>query len=135
MDPQFARAHLILAAYIERRMFAEALTDLDHARPIEPPAWYWANAAYVYGRFGQNKRAQQALHQLVQLDKDGKIDPMTLAQAYAGVNDREHAITWLEKAYAQHSSELVDLKVDPLYDEMRGDPRFQDLLRRVGLAQ
>lgn len=135
MDPQFARAHLILAAYIERRMFAEALTDLDHARLIEPPAWYWANAAYVYGRFGQNKRAQQALHQLVQLDKDGKIDPMTLAQAYAGVNDREHAITWLEKAYAQHSSELVDLKVDPLYDEMRGDPRFQDLLRRVGLAQ
>jgi len=41
----------------------------------------------------------------------------------------------LEKAYAQHSPELVSLKVDPRFDGIRGDPRFQDLLRRVGLAQ
>lgn len=135
MDPQFPRAHLILAAYTEKQMFAEALMDLDQTRRIMPPAWYWANAASVYGRSGQSARAQQALHQLVQLNKDGNVDPMTLAEAYAGMKDREKAITWLEKAYKQHSPELVDLKVDPIYDEIRGDPRFEDLQRRVGLAQ
>ena len=60
---------------------------------------------------------------------------MTLVRAYAGMKDREETIAWLERAYTQHSPDLMSLKVDPLFDEMRGDPRFQDLLRRVGLAQ
>jgi len=60
---------------------------------------------------------------------------MTVADAYAGMKDREQTIAWLEKAYTQHSPELVSLKVDPRFDDVRGEPRFQDLLRRVGLAQ
>jgi serine/threonine-protein kinase len=51
------------------------------------------------------------------------------------MGNNDQAIAWLEKGYAAHSNGLTAIKVDPLYDPLRGDPRFQDLLRRVGLAQ
>jgi serine/threonine-protein kinase len=51
------------------------------------------------------------------------------------VGDNEQTLVWLEKAYAQHSNGLTALKVDPVYDPLRGDPRFQRLLAQVGLAQ
>ena len=58
-----------------------------------------------------------------------------LAQAYAGIGDNDQAIAWLQKALVEHSNAVANLKVDPVYDPLRGDPLFQDLLRRIGLAQ
>jgi hypothetical protein len=63
------------------------------------------------------------------------MDPMLIVPAYIGTGNNDQAIAWLEKAYAQHSNGLTALKVDPVYDPLRDDPRFQDLLRRVGLIQ
>jgi hypothetical protein len=63
------------------------------------------------------------------------MDPMVIALAYVGMGNNDHAIAWLEKAYAQRSNGVIALKVDPAYDPLRGDPRFQDLLRRVGFTQ
>ena len=50
------------------------------------------------------------------------------------MGDKDQALLWFEKAYVQYSTELVSIKVAPACDPLRGDPRFQDLLRRVGLA-
>jgi hypothetical protein len=61
--------------------------------------------------------------------------PSVLAWAYAGIGDKKQALAWLEKAYLQHSNALTALKVDPVYDPLRNDPRFQNLLQHVGLAQ
>jgi hypothetical protein len=61
------------------------------------------------------------------------VDPIVIAQAYAGLGEKEEALIWLEKAYARHSNELVALKVGPAYDPLRGDPRFQNVLRRLRL--
>jgi hypothetical protein len=55
--------------------------------------------------------------------------------AYLGAGRKEEAIALLQKAYAEHSNAVVGIKVDRIYDPLRSDPRFQDLLRRVGLAQ
>ena len=60
---------------------------------------------------------------------------MLVARPYLGLGDKDQSIAWLEKAYVQHSPELVSLKVSPTFDPLRGDRRFQDLVRRVGLAQ
>jgi len=61
--------------------------------------------------------------------------PRIIAWVYVGLGDKDQALAWLEKAYAQHSNELTTMKVCPVYDPLRSDPRFQDLLRRLGLAQ
>ena len=61
------------------------------------------------------------------------VGPDWVARDYIRLGDKDHAFEWLEKAYQEHSSFLLDLKVDPLFDPLRPDPRFQDLVRRVGL--
>ncbi len=135
MDPEFPRAHLIRAAYVEKAMFAEALADLDAHGPMVNAPWYWDHLALTYGRSGHKVEAQRALDELLRLNQRQPIDPEVIADAYAGQGDKDQALGWLDKAYAQHSTELVSLKVAPGYDPLRSDPRFQDLLRRVGLAQ
>jgi tetratricopeptide (TPR) repeat protein len=133
MDPNFVRAHLIRAAYVEKGMFAAALEDTEKARPnISASAWSWR--AYIYGRSGQTARAHRALDELLQLNRTRAVDPMIIASAYLGVGDKDQALAWMERAYSQHSTELVSLKVNPGFDPLRSDPRFQDLLRRMGLA-
>jgi len=62
-----------------------------------------------------------------------------MAGVFVGANlaagNKDQAFVWLEKAYSQHSNILMTLRVDPMYDDLRSDPRFQSLLRRVGLGQ
>lgn len=135
MDPDFLRAHLIIAAYIEKGMFAEALADNERLRPRIPAPSYWSWCAYIHGRAGQRADAQRAIRELLQMERRSPIDPMVIAQAYLGVGDKDQTFAWLEKAYAQHSSELTSLKVNPIFDPLRSDERFRDLVRRVGLGQ
>jgi hypothetical protein len=61
------------------------------------------------------------------------VSPIVIAQVYAGLDEKKEALAWLERAYAQHSTELVTLKVAPAYDSLRDEPRFQELLRRLRL--
>ncbi|HXM95409.1 MAG TPA: hypothetical protein VOA64_14340 [Candidatus Dormibacteraeota bacterium] len=51
------------------------------------------------------------------------------------MDDKDDAFAWLQKAYSEHSNALTTLKVDPTFDPLRSDPRFQELVRRVGLSQ
>jgi hypothetical protein len=135
MDPDFGRAHLITAAYIEKGMFAEALADIEsQRRPVGPP-FYWALLACVYGRLQRESQSQHALQELERSSRQQRIDPGVLVWAYASTGNKNQAFAWSEKAYDQHSSALTALKVDPVYDLLRNDPRFQDQLQRVGLAQ
>jgi TolB-like protein/DNA-binding winged helix-turn-helix (wHTH) protein/Flp pilus assembly protein TadD len=133
MDPLFIRAHLILGAYVEKGMFAEALADNEKIRPTIPGAAYWSWRSYIYGRAGQMKEARSAMDQLRETAKNTPVDPGTFALAFAGMGDKGQALACLEKAYAQRSGGLTSLKVDPAYDPLRSDPRFKDLLQRVGL--
>jgi hypothetical protein len=61
--------------------------------------------------------------------------PETIATVYAGLGDRDKAFEWLEKAYQERSPRLTWLKVEPMLDSIRSDPRYADLLRRMGLPQ
>jgi hypothetical protein len=56
-----------------------------------------------------------------------------LAVVYAGMNDKDRAIAALQRAYREHSTSLVTLKVEPIFDPLRGDPRFAELVRVVGV--
>jgi tetratricopeptide (TPR) repeat protein len=135
MDPGFMRAHLIEGAYVEKGMFAEALADNEQARPMMSEAAYWSWRAYIQGRARKLTEAHQAIHELLKIDKLKPVDPTAMAQVFAGVGDKDQALGWLEKAYAQRSGGLTSLKVNPTYDALRGDARFRNLLLRVGLEQ
>jgi TolB-like protein/DNA-binding winged helix-turn-helix (wHTH) protein/Tfp pilus assembly protein PilF len=134
MDPNFPRGLLIYAAYLHKGMFAEAQTVVENKFAANSP-WQLANLAYIYGRTGKRAPAERELRELLDINGRQPVDPMVIVLAYIGMGDNDQAIAWLEKGYAAHSNGLTSIKVDPLYDPLRGDPRFQDLLRRVGLAQ
>lgn len=135
-DPNFARAALIVYPYIEKGMFSRAVAEADLWRRLygEGP-WYWSMRAYIYGRSGQPARARRELEKLQRLKWRQPVDPATLVWAHLGMGDKEEALADLEKAYSEHFGILTTLKVDPAFDPLRSDPRFQDLLRRAHLTQ
>ncbi|HUE87840.1 MAG TPA: protein kinase [Vicinamibacterales bacterium] len=95
---------------------------------------YAAWLAHAYGRAGQQVRAQQILDELVAASKTAYVSAANIAIGYIGLGDTDAALSWLEKGYAERSQALTFLKTDPVYDPLRSDPRFVDLMRRVGLA-
>ena len=136
-DPTFGRAAgIITSAYVEKGMFAQALSDAETLRRLygEGPA-YWMTLTYIYGRAGQLEWARHQLEKLEKLSRHGQVDPVSMTWAHLGMGNKEEALADLEKAYSEHFSMLTTLQVEPGYDPLRSDPRFQDLLRRVGLAQ
>lgn len=135
MEPDFPRAHLVVAAYIEKAQFADALADIEKWGGTESAPWAWSWRAHGYGRSGQRAQARHAMEKLQGLYRRQHIGPDPMLWAYVGMGDTDEAFTWFEKAYAAHSNLLTSLKVNPAYDPLRGDPRFQRLLRRVGLDQ
>lgn len=135
MEPNYERASFILSyAYVEKGMFAEALAEITKWRDADgTPAW--EAQAYVYGRAGQRKQAWQALANWEQWNRTSRQPATaTLLMAYVAAGKQDEAVAWLQKAIQEHSPALTTLKVEPALDPLRGDPRFQDVLRRVGLA-
>jgi len=135
VDPDFAKADLIIPAYAERGRFAEAQARVERRRASLPEPIYWCLLAYVYGRSGQKERARQAFQRILQTSRNAPLQSGMLAWAASGLQDRELTLGWLEKGLADHSNEMTNLKINPTYDFVRSDPRFQRLLDRVGLGR
>ena len=104
-------------------------------RAIEPSSStrYRADLAYALARAGRPDDARRTLAELEALSKTRYVSPYYLAPAYAALGDTEAAFSRLEKAFAERSNGMTYLTVDPTLDDVRSDPRFADLVRRVGL--
>jgi eukaryotic-like serine/threonine-protein kinase len=89
--------------------------------------------AYINGVIGKKSEARRILGRVLDLARTYDVQPGLIAMMYIGLNEREQALSWLEKAYQKHSSMMAWLKVDPRFDPIRSEPRFQGLMRRVGL--
>jgi len=135
MEPNFGRAHMLVYVYVEKRQFADAVADVENWRRVSDTPWRWSLLTYVYGRSGDQAKARHALGRLQHLYSQRQLDAAPMFIAHIGLGNKDEALAWLQKAYLQHSAALTALKVDPTYDPLRNDPRFQDLLRRLGLAQ
>jgi tetratricopeptide (TPR) repeat protein len=101
---------------------------LDSVDPSLSP-----DLAYIDAMLGKRDTTRQILNRLLTLAKKNPVSPGMLALVYIALDDRAQALTWLEKAYQQHSSMMAWLKTDPRFDRIREEPRFQELMRRVGL--
>ena len=133
-EPEFSRAYMLAYAYVQTGRFAEALALLEQWRLINDGPWASAILAYAHGRAGETAEAEQALERLDAFSRTRSSDPTPLVVAHIGMDHLEVAFVLLEDAYRNHSPGLTALKVDPIYDPLRGDPRFDDLLRRVRLG-
>jgi TolB-like protein/DNA-binding winged helix-turn-helix (wHTH) protein/Tfp pilus assembly protein PilF len=134
MDPSFAVAHYQLGqALVQIRKYDEAILELQQAielsrgNPI-----CTSHLAYVYAVCGRRSEAIKLLHDLKNGSDDNRSNAADIALIYAGLNERDQALTWLQKAYEQRFNPSVLLR--PAFDVLRSDPRFQDLLRRLGLS-
>ena len=92
-----------------------------------------AALAHTYGKSGRAKEALQVRDDLTELAKHKYVAPHFFAGIYIGLGDNDRAIEYLEKSWEDHCHWLIYLHLDPSMDDLRSDPRIQDLLRRVGL--
>ncbi len=132
MDPAFTGAYLWLArGYELQGKWRDAIAAYEHAHDAYRLA-YLAGVAHILAASGNKTEAQAALARLTAFSKQEYVSPMIFAEYYAGLGDRDAAMAWLERSYREHASGLISLAVNYKWDSLRSDPRFQDLLRRVG---
>jgi TolB-like protein/DNA-binding winged helix-turn-helix (wHTH) protein/Tfp pilus assembly protein PilF len=133
MDPNFPRTHVLIDAYIEKGKYSDAIAGLQKWRSVNGDG-DWGTWTYCYCRSGQPQKAKEELKKLEQANRERMLDPSTLVVPNFCVGNVERAFALLAEAHAQHSHNLTTLKVDPTFDPMRSDPRFQALMHQVGLV-
>jgi len=136
IDPNRGGAHLFMGrSYKEKRMYQDALTELEKARDLlKGSAEVLSLIGYTYAVSGRRLEAQNVLAELHRLSKQRYVSPYHMAMVYAGLGERDTTFIWLEKAYGDREGRLTILKFAPEFDRLRSDPRYEDLLRRVGLT-
>jgi tetratricopeptide (TPR) repeat protein len=133
MEPNFPRAHIIAFAYVEQGMMQDALRDVAGWKKVQNGPFSWMLSAYVNGRAGNKSEALRFLRKLETERSRRYVDASKLVMANLGMGDKEQALRWLEEGFSERSTALVWLKVDPAYDPLRSEPRFQALLSKLGL--
>src|SRR5215510_4452283 len=133
MDPNFLLARIFLGqVYAKERKYAESIAELNRAVELSRDRAL-AELGYVYAASGQRREARQILVELRELSRRRYVSPVDIAFIHGGLGEKDQAFNWLERAYVEHSSRLTQLKMDPRSDTLRADPRFDELLRRIGL--
>jgi TolB-like protein/DNA-binding winged helix-turn-helix (wHTH) protein/Flp pilus assembly protein TadD len=135
MDPNFAVAHIALGEALEQKnMHAEAIAEFQKAIALAGHSGALdSNLAYAYARSGRNAEAKSIVKDLeAQRDKNPSADA-NIALVYVGLGDQDQAMVWLNKAYEARFNPSILLR--PGFDPLRGDPRFVDLRRRLGLQR
>ena len=135
LDPNFSWSYLWIGqAYVQKRMYEEAITEIKKAitlLPDNPRAI--ATLGHAYAVSGKRGEARKVLDELYEQSKRRYVSPYFIAVIHTGLGEKGLAFTWLEKAREERHPYLTLLKVEPVFDGLRSDPRFRDLLRRVGL--
>jgi TolB-like protein/DNA-binding winged helix-turn-helix (wHTH) protein/Flp pilus assembly protein TadD len=134
MDANFALAHNQLAqAYLENHMVSEAVAELQKAIQLSGGSpTFTANLARAYAAMGKRKEAIDLLEDLKKQASPGYSRAAEIAVVYVALGDNDQAMTWLEKGFAERFNPSVLLR--PGFDPIRSDPRFQNLLHRIGLG-
>ncbi len=129
MDPHFFLANYCLAlCYGQKSMYREAISALGSGKDVS------ATVGYFYAASGRRKEAREMLDRIMEISKREYFSPYLIAKVHAGLGEKDEAFAWLEEAYQERDERMVMLRVDMHLDGLRSDPRFTDLLERVGLV-
>ena len=135
MDPTFVPTHLVLGqAYEQNSMPEKAIDELKKAVSLSGGgSLYVSSLAHTYAIAGRRSEAEMLLRQMNGRAQHTYVPAFHVAIIYAGLGRKDETLAWLERGYQEHSAWMVWLKVDPRFDFVRSDARFQNLLRRLGL--
>lgn len=138
LDPNYAEIHDALADVYERKaMFAEAISERDKTLRLSGDERAANTLMQIYQKSGYESAMkslwEKQLNALMQSAKQGYVSPMSLVFTYAHLNRKDEAFEWLEKAYQERSIWLVNMKTDPQFDTLRSDPRFTEMMKKIGL--
>lgn len=137
MDPNNYSANWFLGhTYAANKQFEQAVAAAQKAVDLSeraPGALGMLGLAYALA--GRKDEAIKILNELLELNKRRYVTPAALVNLYVGLGDKDQAFVWLEKAFAERSNYLAYLKTFPILDPLRSDPRFANLVQRVGLPQ
>jgi serine/threonine protein kinase/tetratricopeptide (TPR) repeat protein len=141
LDPNAMWLHAILAwAYARKGAYSQAIAEYEK---MGTPAYAVStenqlvagSLGWVYASAGRRTDAARIIHDFNKLESQAYVDPYWVAAIYAGLRDKDRAFELLERSYREHSGSMAFLKTDPFWDDLRTDPRYADLLRRIGLPQ
>ena len=135
LEPKFPGAYTTLGmAYAQKGMYREAIAAYQEARGFsgETPN-VLSGLGYTYGFSGKRAEALKILGELKALSKRRYVAPGHLALVYVGLGEKDLAFDWLQKAVTEHSIWLPALKTVQEWASLRSDPRYAELLRRIGL--
>jgi serine/threonine protein kinase/Tfp pilus assembly protein PilF len=134
MDPNYWLAHGSLAlTYGQKKMYTEAFAELQKVMGAFPHSNSTAVLGQLKALSGEKAEARRIAHELQKRSKKEYVSDYWLATIYVALGDNNQAFQLLDKAFTERSQWLVQLKVDPRFANLRSDPRFPDLLRRIGL--
>ena len=136
MNSEFWLAHGYRAfTYEKQKRFKEADVDLQKVLAAFPHTNAKAAIGELYALQGKKAEAHKIVRELKENSKKEYVSDYWLATVYVALGEKDEAFRLLENAYNERSFWLIDLKVDPRFDDLHSDVRFQDLLHRVGLPQ
>jgi TolB-like protein/DNA-binding winged helix-turn-helix (wHTH) protein/tetratricopeptide (TPR) repeat protein len=137
LDPNFAAAHLVLGeSYAQQGNHKKGLDELEKAADLSGDSpLYMAQVGVSLGLAGEKKEALRVIRELQDISGKRYVSPYGVAQIYATLNDKEQTYKWLETAYRDRAVWMSYLAVDPVFDSIRSEDRFGDLLQRVGLPR
>jgi TolB-like protein/DNA-binding winged helix-turn-helix (wHTH) protein len=137
LDPNYAMAHTHLGlAYVQKGRHDEAIAEFQKAIALSNRSPdLLGHLGHAYAAAGRRDEAQRVLAELTEVSKQHHVPPYRLAEIQAALGEKDQAFIYLEQAYQAHAMHLCNLRVEPTLDPLRADPRFTDLVRRVGLAQ
>ena len=135
LDPDYPVTYWILGLLLRKTGHSElAITEGEKAVKLSGGSPLMRAAlAHTFATAGRTEEAVQVLDDLTKLARQKYVAPYFFAGIHVGLRENDRAIEYLEKSYEEHSHWLIYLHIDPSMDALRDDPRFQDLLRRVGL--
>jgi len=136
LAPGYWDASVVLTrVYVAKGKYTQAIVELQKALTLNPREPFVLGAlAHAYARAGRREEALKLVGELKRIETErGQIPLFAIVWAYAGLGDKEQAFAWLEKGYQERRDRMVQLNVDPLLEPLRSDPRFHDLVRRMGL--
>jgi DNA-binding winged helix-turn-helix (wHTH) protein/TolB-like protein/Flp pilus assembly protein TadD len=136
MESNYFLAHLYASsAYIEKGMYSEAISEARKAREISGARSTHSEAflGYALAKSGKEAEARSVLKGLLKSSAERYVPGSHIALVYNCLGERDEALAWLEQSYARHDPGMVFLKVEPKWNNLRSDTRFQDLVRSVGL--